>query len=604
MAKDKTSKAQSKKTAAAEKAPAATPAATPATPAATPPVKKKLSEEERKSAAEEYTLIQIALILCATYLYYNASNRFIAPIYGTIPTLLCHRPFGFYALAAGGAAGAVLHNLIKGNDRTKVVYSRRISLATAFLVCFSPMYYIYFFKYSQEFGPRWGPLSCLAVNLVVYFASGLLAVLNAMPNVARIEFMVAYFAYMMIPQNFYINYPSCSLIWAAASVFAMYAGFGYRDEWEYLQDNRKELRKQVPRSSLFFARERWWLWIKLGRPYVLPLFVSLGLPFILQMLLPQTATQTQSFELGRPTETKYHLLARAETSSGFVSVIEDPTKFDGLRVLRVDHSLIGSAYTSYDFETAFHSFYYMDFVRFVEREHTRHEKALAIGLGIGTSAKALMNHGVYVDVVELDKQIFQYAQEYFDFPEPSSVYFEDGRKFVEKTQADTYDYVIHDVFTGGAVPAHLFSVEALQHIKRILKSDGVLVLNFVGRFNSPATKSIAKTIKEVFPHQAVYAELTGAELQKNSQTLINMVFYASNKPIRFEAPTPADFGTSGVYAQTLATFPEHDVTSLVEVAPQPVTDKHNPLMAEQIESAYVHWHAMRDIFPQEFWIEF
>lgn len=85
-----------------------------------------------------------------------------------------------------------------------------------------------------------------------------------------------------------------------------------------------------------------------------------------------------------------------------------------------------------------------------------------------------MQQSVLVDVVEIDPVVIDYAMQFFNFPVPRAVYIEDGREYIKNAPADTYDYVLHDVFTGGSAPPHLFSLEALQHIKRIMKPDGIL----------------------------------------------------------------------------------------------------------------------------------
>lgn len=45
----------------------------------------------------------------------------------------------------------------------------------------------------------------------------------------------------------------------------------------------------------------------------------------------------------------------------------------------------------------------------------------------------------------------------------------------------TYDYIIHDVFTGGAEPVELFTQEFLQGLSEMLNADGVIAI--VGAFN-------------------------------------------------------------------------------------------------------------------------
>jgi spermidine synthase len=101
---------------------------------------------------------------------------------------------------------------------------------------------------------------------------------------------------------------------------------------------------------------------------------------------------------------------------------------------------------------------------------------LTSGLGVGIAANTLTNAGVLVDLVEIDPVVVDYAQRYFDLATMNSIHTTDGRAFLNEAQAGTYDFVIHDVFSNGGVPASLFSVEAMQEVKRVMVDDGILAL--------------------------------------------------------------------------------------------------------------------------------
>ena len=58
---------------------------------------------------------------------------------------------------------------------------------------------------------------------------------------------------------------------------------------------------------------------------------------------------------------------------------------------------------------------------------------------------------------------------------------EDASDFVSRAQHAgpeqySYDYIIHDVFTGGAEPVNLFTQEFLQGLSELLKPDGVIAI--------------------------------------------------------------------------------------------------------------------------------
>ena len=98
------------------------------------------------------------------------------------------------------------------------------------------------------------------------------------------------------------------------------------------------------------------------------------------------------------------------------------------------------------------------------------------GLGIGVSAASLQNANITLDIVELDPTVYDYAIDYFKLEKKHNIYIQDGRRFIENAPSRKYNYVLHDVFTGGSVPSSLFSTKALEQIKRIMKDDGVLAL--------------------------------------------------------------------------------------------------------------------------------
>lgn len=109
------------------------------------------------------------------------------------------------------------------------------------------------------------------------------------------------------------------------------------------------------------------------------------------------------------------------------------------------------------------------------------------GLGVGIAAGTFIHHGLSTTVIEIDPAVYRFAREYFDLPEPEEVYLEDARGWVHrrpiksKTQSQSdvdakFDFVIHDCFSGGGVPEHIFTVEFWEDLKVILDSTGVVAV--------------------------------------------------------------------------------------------------------------------------------
>ncbi|KAG8734660.1 hypothetical protein FRC12_018433 [Ceratobasidium sp. 428] len=199
--------------------------------------------------------------------------------------------------------------------------------------------------------------------------------------------------------------------------------------------------------------------------------------------------------------------------------------------MRCDHSLLGGAwipgsqgkiYSNGLGDSIYTTFVVQEAVRLVNRPSSdkSQENALVIGLGIGVAASALHAHGTSVTIVEIDPAVYNYARQYFGLPEPTGgVFLEDARGWVDTraltvrdgkyteyagvasgagVSKELFDYIIHDCFSGGSVPTMLFSTGFFGAIKKMLKDDGVLAVNFAGKLGSDPAHAILNTLLEVF----------------------------------------------------------------------------------------------------------
>lgn len=99
------------------------------------------------------------------------------------------------------------------------------------------------------------------------------------------------------------------------------------------------------------------------------------------------------------------------------------------------------------------------------------------GLGVGSTPSAFINHGIETTIVEIDPVVHQFATQFFHLPANHIAAIEDATEFVKRSQdSPKYDYIVHDVFTGGAEPAELFTVEFLSGLQSLLKPDGVIAI--------------------------------------------------------------------------------------------------------------------------------
>ena len=62
------------------------------------------------------------------------------------------------------------------------------------------------------------------------------------------------------------------------------------------------------------------------------------------------------------------------------------------------------------------------------------------------------------------------------------VYFEDANRWVRSRasamsdSSTRYDYVVHDCFSGGSVPSHIYTVEFFASLQRLLADEGILAV--------------------------------------------------------------------------------------------------------------------------------
>jgi len=90
-------------------------------------------------------------------------------------------------------------------------------------------------------------------------------------------------------------------------------------------------------------------------------------------------------------------------------------------------------------------------------------------------------HGINTTVVEIDPVVHDYATKYFNLPANHTAVKADAIPWVVHKASMSpdyygYDYIIHDVFTGGAEPVDLFTFEFIGNLNKLLNPDGVIVI--------------------------------------------------------------------------------------------------------------------------------
>ena len=100
------------------------------------------------------------------------------------------------------------------------------------------------------------------------------------------------------------------------------------------------------------------------------------------------------------------------------------------------------------------------------------------GLGVGTTPAALISHGIDTTIVEIDPVVYDFATKYFELPANHTAVIADAVAYASMSVelGHKFDYIVHDVFTGGAEPISLFTFEFLSDLHSLLKPNGVIAL--------------------------------------------------------------------------------------------------------------------------------
>ncbi|KAF9013363.1 spermidine synthase [Cyathus striatus] len=250
------------------------------------------------------------------------------------------------------------------------------------------------------------------------------------------------------------------------------------------------------------------------------------------------------------------------------------------------------------------------------------EHALVIGLGAGISAASFMRHGISTSIVEIDPAVYEAARTYFGLPDPGpgKVFLEDARTWAARrkdvtelgTRGTLFDIVVHDCFSGGGVPEHIFTSEFWEDIKAAMQPDGILVVNFAGVLAGESSLMIVYTLEESFGKCRAFHDVFGELPDEKYQTeFVNMVIFCSKsaQPITFRKSNNPDYLGSPLRRHVLQSMPHREVKlnlirkdhSEENDAKYLLKDAHNPLGSLQKEQGGHHWELMRQVLPDVHW---
>ncbi|KAF2114146.1 S-adenosyl-L-methionine-dependent methyltransferase [Lophiotrema nucula] len=484
------------------------------------PRKPKAAREAEKQARQLPTSAILKNVGRAAALLFVAgaaspvSQLNLSPVFGSIPASLLHqRSITATALLAFIGKGAL-----------KKYLPDNVADYIGVIAYWAPVIQFLIFPFSAQLGIEYGPLiietlTYLPVLLLsVYAASNLLDTLD----LSRYN-LPSTVAEMLPPLASYFTVSSVSKI--VGSILPGVVG-------THTSFTRLGLQMLVGSISAFL------------QPSIVILFAA---PAILHTMLanPHYASESalQKANATLFATQNFTLLARQESVTGYVSVLENDAE-NAFRLLRCDHSLLGGEWlvTPSSFEkgqtqreTIFSVFVMLEAVRLVEDEDIEEivpdsqKSALVIGLGIGTAPNALISQRINTTIVELDPVVHYYASKYFNLSPNHTAVIDDAVSYVHTTsrsKPNSFNYIIHDVFTGGAEPVYLFTQEFFTGLYNLLTDDGVVAINYAGDLSLPSTRLVLNTIHSVFPACRLFRDNPRAETwAPGDPDFINMVVF-------------------------------------------------------------------------------
>ncbi|KAI1871276.1 uncharacterized protein JN550_004721 [Neoarthrinium moseri] len=551
---------------------------------------KKLADQAKSETTSNWLIRQAVIwgkatsLLAVIAVYANVSELALSPIYGGIPSSIYHSKVVIASAFVGWAANLALRRSLP----MKTQYF--LPLIAAYI----PMAQFYLFKLSGVFTASWGPLITEALTLFPLMAFSIACVADIL-EAADLE---------GLPK------------WAgdAAPGFVSYGIYKFVEMF-----TAENLQYGIGKS---FMQTRFGWELVLAGTYTIMAPSKLALysipavlhaAFLNTHIMTPLATKSINSVLK---EDGWSVLDRWESVTGYISVLESAN--DGFRVMRCDHSLLGGEWTKLPKiivgEPVYAVFAMLEAVRLVEvpnRVADKDARALNIGLGIGTTPSALIAHGIDTTIVEIDPIVYDFAVKYFGLPSNHTAAIEDAVSYtarIAKDQAQSFDYIIHDVFTGGAEPIPLFTLEFLQSLNTLLKPNGVIAINYAGDFSLPPLSTVMHTIREVFPSCRIFRESPTPSEQKvdeQGRDFDNVVVFCRkvDDKIVFRPIVEGDLLQSRARAHYL--MPKNEVPESAFLTGDDVgivrQNDTQTLAKYHDQTALGHWAVMREVLPKKVW---
>ncbi|KAH7377735.1 S-adenosyl-L-methionine-dependent methyltransferase [Pyrenochaeta sp. MPI-SDFR-AT-0127] len=576
--------------------------------------KKPKAAKEAEKQARQLPLSTIlknvgraAALLLIAGIASPVSQLSLSPVFGSIPASIHHqRTMTFTAVAA-----------LIGRRSVKSYVSANVAEYVAVVAYWAPVIQFLLFPYSAKLGIEYGPL---IIEALTYYPLLFLSVYAAADLLDTFDL-----------ERFNLPSSLVEIVLPTASYFTV----------STVSKISSALLPGLVGTSVYFTRVGFQMLLASASAFLTPSkLIVFAFPAILHSLWANPHHPSDhAFQLANSTlvsTQNFTILARQESITGYISVLENDAD-NAFRLLRCDHSLLGGEWLvtpeaykkgQRQPESIFAVFVLLEAVRLIEPPvasdattapappNDSQKSALVIGLGIGTAPNALIAHGINTTIVELDPVVHHYASKYFSLIPDHTAVIDDAVTYVAEksvTNPGSFNYIIHDVFTGGAEPVYLFTTEFMKGLYDLLQDDGAVAINYAGDLSLGSTKLVLNTIHAVFPACRLFRDTPAPQTLKPGEAdFINMVVFCVKNDhgkgklaVQFREAERDDFLGSIARRNFLQPSEELEVKYQF-VRPEDggkVMGRADVGELEKFhkEGAVSHWRIMRTVLPAGVW---
>lgn len=295
-----------------------------------------------------------------------------------------------------------------------------------------------------------------------------------------------------------------------------------------------------------------------------------------------------------PYNEDYKILYQSEGILGQVKVVDHPsyaiTKPVKLgRALIVNNTL--QTYVGKDRNFDYSIWQWSHFFPTAASIHPPGAKVLLLGLGGGTLVKQLKRLEYEVDVVEIDRRIWDVSVKYFNLDQNTNIYIDDARHYI-KSCHKKYDIIIYDTFLSESVPEHLLTLEGFEDAKNLLNPGGMIMSNFYGFLSGKKGKA-ARSVYKTFKDANLKVNLLATPGNEENR---NLIFIASEANLDFSKTNYSEPN----YPQLTNLEDYFILEKDIDLKGIKVLSDYKPRLAKLYNSAAVSWKKSYNQYYHEY----